>query len=140
MLEIRHPSFDKRLFSKMIEVLDSIYMMYKFQSKDIKYYVDFHSSNAEGYLYKVALVNSETKKGIVMYVYENQSLKYKGYIVLKLLREKNSQYQIKNKVKEYSDKIIFKQDREKQYINVAIFIKDYNDLYRIYTIFNDEIM
>ena len=79
MLEIRDKTFDIRLFKKLIEILDEIYMIQKVSGRDPEYYVDYMGRNAEGYIHNIVIKNKETKTWFSVVVYENQSLKYKGY-------------------------------------------------------------
>lgn len=84
MLEIRDKTFDIRYFKKIIEVLDGIYIAQKLSDKDPIYYVMYAGKNAEGYLHQVALYNRKSNKGFELFLYENQALKYKGFIRIKI--------------------------------------------------------
>lgn len=79
MLELRDKTFDPRFFKGVIEILDSIYIAQKLSERDPEYYVEYGGRNAEGYIHKIILRNRETNTGFTVVLYENQSLKYKGY-------------------------------------------------------------
>lgn len=86
MLIIKDRTFDARYFKGLLEYLDSIYSIQLLSEKTVNYSVVYDGRHPSGFKHRIHMSSAENGeiKSFNIIVYENQSLRVKGYFKIQI--------------------------------------------------------
>lgn len=97
MITIKDRTFNLSNFKKIIDYLDTVVLFERMCEKDVIYDVKNSGQNYMGYIHKVRVL-SESDKGFSLYLYEDQTLKTKGFLCFRVDLSKANKVQIKEEL------------------------------------------